>query len=108
MESNRTSRLILPFDNTAGFVTGVALVNLATEAVILNATIRDDTGAQAVCRAVALPAMGHTSFAVPDWQQARNHRVSEYGRRSNNRPGLRFSASSFTSIPVVLPVTVAA
>jgi hypothetical protein len=107
VESSRTSSLILPFDNTAGFVTGVALVNLTTEAVILNATIRDDSGAQSGLQAVALPAMGHTSFAVPDrFSITANRRGTIEFRNTAGGAvtglGLRFSASSFTSIPIIV------
>lgn len=60
LETTRTSRLLLPFDNMAGFLAGVALVNLTADAVIINATIHDDNGAQIGLQAVASPAMGHT------------------------------------------------
>lgn len=107
VESSRTSSLILPFDNTAGFVTGVALVNLANEAVILNATIRDDNGVQSGLQAVALPAMGHTSFAVPDRFSITGSRRGTIEFRNTaggavTGLGLRFSASSFTSIPIIV------
>jgi hypothetical protein len=107
VESNRTSSLILPFDNTTGFVTGAALVNLSTEAVILNATIRDDTGAQSGLQAVALPALGHTSFALPDRFSITGSRRGTIEFRNTaggaiTGLGLRFSASSFTSIPVIV------
>jgi hypothetical protein len=107
VESSRTSSLILPFDNTAGFVTGVALVNLATEAVILSATIRDDTGAQSDLQAVALPAMGHTSFAVPERFSVTGGKRGTIEFRNTaggtvTGLGLRFSASSFTSIPIIV------
>ena len=66
LETNRASRLVLPFDNMAGFATGVALVNLTADAVAINATIRDDNGVQIGLQPFALTAMGHTSFAVGD------------------------------------------
>jgi hypothetical protein len=52
--------------NMGGFLTGVALVNLTNAAMIINATINDDNGAQIGLQAVALPAMGHTSFVIAD------------------------------------------
>jgi hypothetical protein len=108
LETNRSSRLVLPFDNSAGFVTGVALVNLSAEAVIINATIRDDNGAQIDLQAVALPPMGHTSFSVADrFSITRGRRgiidFQNTGGGAVAGLGLRFSPlGSFTSIPIAL------
>lgn len=108
LESGRTSSLVLPFDNTTGFATGVALVNSTTEAVIINATIRDDNGAQLSLQAVALPAMGHTSFSVVDRFSATSGRrgIIEFENTAGGAItglGLRFSPfGSFTSVPVLL------
>jgi hypothetical protein len=108
LESSRSSSLVLPFDNTAGFVTGAALVNLTAEAVIINATIRDDNGTQIGLQAVALPAMGHTSFAVADRFSMTSGRrgIIEFQNTAGGAItglGLRFSAfGSFTSIPVIV------
>jgi len=108
LESSRASSLVLPFDNTAGFATGVALVNSATEAVIINATIRDDNGAQIGLQAVALPAMGHTSFAVADRFSVTNSRrgIIELQNTAGGAItglGLRFSPfGSFTSVPIIV------
>jgi hypothetical protein len=99
------SGLLLPFDNTAGFATGVALVNPTGDAVIVTATIRDDNGAQTGLQAVALPAMGHTSFVVGDRFSVTSGRrgVIEFSNTAGGVVkglGLRFSPfGSFTSIP---------
>ena len=98
--------LLLPYDNTAGFATGVALVNGTGDAVIVTATIRDDNGTQIDLQAVALPAMGHTSFAVGDRFSVTSGRrgVIEFRNAAGGAVtglGLRFSPfGSFTSIPV--------
>jgi len=100
-----SSGLLLPFDNTAGFATGVALVNPTGDAVIVTATIRDENGAQTDLQAVALPAMGHTSFVVGDRFALTSGRrgVIEYTNAAGGVVkglGLRFSPfRSFTSIP---------
>ncbi|MCX6630979.1 MAG: hypothetical protein NTW28_25485 [Candidatus Solibacter sp.] len=105
LESGGTASLLLPFDNTAGFVTGVALVNATSEAVIVTATIRDDNGAQIGLQAVALPAMGHTSFGVTDRFSMTSGRrgIIEFRNTAGGAVtglGLRFSSfGSFTSIP---------
>ena len=58
LESSKASSLVLPFDNTAGFATGVALVNLTKEAITVNATIRDDNGPRSDCRCSRCPRWG--------------------------------------------------
>ncbi len=108
LESSRASSLVLPFDNTAGFATGVALVNSTNQSVIINATIRDDNGAQIGLQAVALPAMGHTSFAVADRFSITSGRrgIIELQNTAGGALtglGLRFSPfGSFTSVPVTV------
>jgi hypothetical protein len=105
LESGGTASLLLPFDNSAGFVTGVALVNATSDAVIVTATIRDDNGAQIGLQAVALPAMGHASFAVADRFSVTSGRrgIIEFRNTAGGAVtglGLRFSPfGSFTSIP---------
>ena len=104
-ESGGTASVLLPYDNTAGFVTGVALVNGTGDAVIVTATIRDDNGAQIGLQAVALPAMGHTSFEVADRFSVTSGRrgIIEFRNTAGGAVtglGLRFSPfGSFTSIP---------
>ena len=52
----------MPFDNTNGAATGIALANISAQAVNTAITIRDDTGAVILTDTLTLPAMGHTSF----------------------------------------------
>jgi hypothetical protein len=81
-------------------------VNATSDAVIVTATIRDDNGAQIGLQAVALPAMGHTAFAVPDRFSVTSGRrgIIEFRNTAGGAVtglGLRFSPfGSFTSIPV--------
>ena len=106
LESGSAASLLLPYDNTLGFATGVALVNGTNNAVIVTATIRDDSGAQTDLQAVALPAMGHTSLVVADRFSMTSGRrgVIEFSNTAGGAItglGLRFSPSgSFTSVPV--------
>jgi hypothetical protein len=108
LEATRGSRLVLPFDNVAGFATGMALVNLTSDAVTINATIRDDSGAQIGLQPFAVPAMGHTSFALNDRLPVTSGRrgVVEFQTTAGAAIaglGLRFSPSgSFTSVPVTI------
>ncbi|MFN0100824.1 MAG: hypothetical protein ACKV2U_01910 [Bryobacteraceae bacterium] len=108
LESGGTASLVLPFDNTVGFSTGVALVNSTAQAVVVNATIRDDNGVQLGLQAVALPAMGHASFAIVDRFSVTGGRRGfiEFQNTAGGAIaglGLRFSPSgSFTSVPVIV------
>jgi hypothetical protein len=65
-------RLLLPFDNSGGFVTGLAIANVdGTQANTINTTLRDEFG-QIVGRRPGEPSNlplntnGHDAFAVPD------------------------------------------
>jgi hypothetical protein len=108
LESTRTSNLVLLYDSTGGFSTGTALVNLTTDSVIINATIRDENGTQIGLQAVALPAMGHTSFAVADRFSITSGRrgIIEFQNTAGGAVtglGLRFSPfGSFTSVPITV------
>jgi hypothetical protein len=63
---NRNARgYVVPFDNTNGSATGIALANVSPQAVNSAITIRDDTGA-VLQDVITLPAMGHTSFNLTD------------------------------------------
>jgi hypothetical protein len=107
LDSGRISTLILPYDNTAGFATGIALVNLTSEAAIVNATIRDDNGTQIGLEAVSLAAMGHTAFNLADRYAitAGQRGIIEFRNQAGGAItglGLRFSPlGTFTSVPVM-------
>lgn len=106
LETTRGSRLFVPFDNSAGFATAVAIVNLTADAATITATIRDDNGAQIGSQPFALTGMGHTSFAIGERFPITNGRRGSIefqtaGGGAIAGLGLRFSPSaSFTSVPV--------
>jgi hypothetical protein len=57
--------MIVPFDNTNGFVTGVALGNLNGSALNLTATFFDDNGnVLGSPQTIFLTGNGHTSFLL--------------------------------------------
>ncbi|MBI5282601.1 MAG: putative Ig domain-containing protein [Candidatus Solibacter usitatus] len=107
LENRIQTSVIVPYDNLAGFSTGVAVVNLGADAQgLITAIMRDDTGAEVGRDLIQLPPNGHTSFSM----HARFPVLS--GRRGfvefqSNQPGgmtalgLRFNpAMSFTNVPV--------
>ena len=106
LENANATNLILPYDNTKGFSTGVALVNPATGPASISFALRDDNGAQLGVQSIALPANGHTSFAVANrFPLAAGRRgIIEIQNTTGGgiaALGLRFRPfGTFTSIPV--------
>ena len=107
LESRVTGAFVLPFDNTDNYTTGVALANVATQSASVAVVIRDDTGTVLLKNSIALPAQGHTSFALAtSYPTTAQHRGSvEFDTPPNGKIsvlGLRFnSTGAFTSIPAV-------
>jgi hypothetical protein len=65
LQTQFSSTITLPYDNTAGFVMGVALANLATATNNLTATIWDESGNQLGTQNLTIVGNGHTSFVLP-------------------------------------------
>jgi len=107
LESTGRSGLILPFDNSDGFSTGIAIVNTGVDRVSLVAVVRDQNGIVLGQYGVPIIARGHTAFVAGERLPASiGRRGSIEFQQSGNAPvsglGLRFSATgSFTSIPAV-------
>jgi len=62
LETRNAASYVLSFDNTSGFVTGVAMANTATQSAFVQVTIRDDNGVVIQSNSVALAALGHNAF----------------------------------------------
>ena len=63
-----TSRVLVPYDNTNGFDTAVAIANTGSTAAIITVGLENSLTSSPVTPAptsITLPAMGHTSFDVP-------------------------------------------
>jgi len=65
LEKRNASAYLLAFDNTAGFVAGVALANTSSQGGSIGISIRDDAGTPVFSSTIALGAMAHTSFVLP-------------------------------------------
>lgn len=106
LQGQSTSAITLPYDNTAGFVMGVAIANLSTATVNVTATIWDESGNRLGTQQMAVAGNGHTSFVLPtqiplttgqrgtvQFQSAVSGGIAGIG--------LRFSPyGTFTSVPV--------
>jgi hypothetical protein len=62
LETRTAGAYVLSFDNTSGFVTGVAMANASTQAANIAVTIKDDNGTVIQSNTIALPALGHSAF----------------------------------------------
>jgi sugar lactone lactonase YvrE len=110
LQNNVESKMDLPFDNTGGFVTGVAVANLSSSGATVTATVLDLNGNQIGTYSLQLNAYGHTSFLFPT-QFAVSANLQGIVQFSNTNGGnlagvgLRASTTTgtFTSIPVILP-----
>jgi hypothetical protein len=107
LEGTSLPGLILPYDNSEGSSTGVAMVNTSAGRVLLVAVVREENGLVLGQYGVPLIARGHTAFVVGERLPASKGRrgsieFQNSGSGTVTGLGLRFSASgSFTSIPVV-------
>jgi hypothetical protein len=107
LETRMADAYWLPFDNTGGYATGVAVANIASEAANIGVVIRDDTGAVLTSNKITIPAHGHSSFDMsvrfPGAAQRRGSlelQTPAGGRISVL--GLRFSPrTAFTTVPVL-------
>lgn len=100
--------VLVPYDNTGGFITGVAVVNLSSNDASVTVIQRDDNGAEIARDTWTLLGRGHTSFAVPVQYPLLSGRRGVLEVLTNQGAGvialgLRFSPSAtFTSVPVLV------
>ena len=94
METRNAASYVLPFDNTNGVSTGIAIANISFETATIPVAIRDDTGAfmadslGTVIAHESLPPLkaecAHVLRAFDaisaDGREARNHRIRHAGR----------------------------
>ncbi len=105
--------LVLPYDNTNGFVTTAGLVNLSTFPSTITATIWDQNGNQLGTQTLSIATLAHMAFAVPTlFPVTAGKRGSVVFASSNTDIGLAglglsfspLTGGSFTSVPL-LPAT---
>jgi len=99
--------LVLPYDNTNGSKTGIALANQSSTAATITVSALDQGGSPvAPSQKITLPPLGHTSFFITDqFSQAANRiGVVEVQNPSGNVTGvglLFYPGGSFTSLPII-------
>ncbi len=96
---------VLMYDNTTGYVTGMAIANPSTQRVLATANIRDEKGYILEQRGISLAAFEHKTYVVPtSWGSTAGKRGSiEFtaGGFGIGVLGLRFGSGSFTSFHVL-------
>ena len=66
LQSEFPTTFTLPYDNTAGFSTGVAIANLSASSAGVTVTAWDESGNLLVTKSIEIVSDGHTSFNLPD------------------------------------------
>jgi hypothetical protein len=108
LEIRTQGNVLVPFDNLAGYSTGVALVNLSATQATVTTVWRDESGVEFGRDTLTLPANGHSAFSLPDKYPALTGRRGVVELQSNQPAGvaalgLRFNPTlSFTSVPVAV------
>ncbi len=107
LEIRNPTSFVLPFDDTAGTTSGLAIANVSNQTANITLNIDDDTGTLQQTTSITLQANQHTSFMLPDkYASAVNKRgtvefVTPMGGRISVI-GLRAtSAGTLTTIPVL-------
>ncbi len=66
LEQRTANSYVLPFDNTSGLTTGLALANADIAPAAVTVVIRNDAGTLLQSTSISLPGNGQTSFMLPD------------------------------------------
>jgi uncharacterized protein (TIGR03118 family) len=105
LDSRLSTSLVLPYDNTNGYQTGVALANQASTSQRITVTVFDQSGAQLTSSQMTLPGSGHAAFFTGSQFTQSGNQLGVIQFQSSGGltgVGLRFSPSgSFTSIPII-------
>jgi len=106
LDARLSSSLVLPYDNTNGSRTGIAIANQSSSLTSITAVLFDQSGAQLGSSLIALPALGHTSFFVTDrFSQSVNRTgIIRFQNPAGNVTGiglLFYPGGAFTSLPII-------
>jgi hypothetical protein len=101
-----STKIVAPYDNAAGFSTGVAVANPSSNSITVIATISDQDGSQLGAQNISLAPNSHTAFFFTEQFPVTAGREGIVTFQSSGSPGLaalglRFSPfGTFTSVPV--------
>jgi hypothetical protein len=97
----------IPFDNTGGLATGIAVANVGSQAATVAVVVKDEAGISLATGNLSLAAQGHASFVIGDrYAAAAGKRgVIEFTAPAGgfiSPIGIRAAASgAFTTIPPI-------
>jgi sugar lactone lactonase YvrE len=105
-DTRLSSALVLPYDNTNGSHTGVAVANQSSVPTTLTVLLLDQGGSQLASSQMPLPAFGHTSFYITNqFPRAANQiGMIKFQNPSGDVTGtglLFYPGGSFTSLPII-------
>jgi hypothetical protein len=98
IESNINQKVILAFDNSQGYVMGVALVNAHSDATAtVTATFHDTDGAVIFTDTLTLTARQHVAYEMPQqWPASANRRGTVEFTTTDFRTGISVLGLRFT------------
>ena len=109
-----SSRALIPYDNTGGHVTSVALVNPTSNSETITVGIQPTTGSSLQPTPIVLPAQGHMAFTMPQQFSttggqsglvefnATNGSIAGLALRSNSTGGLTTAPAYQESGPAII------
>jgi hypothetical protein len=112
LQTQFESKLDLPFDDTSGYNTDLAITNPTNSATTVTATFYDPNGNLLGNYSVPLGAYGHTAFVFPNQfgVTANQQGIAQFTSSSGGNlagVGLRANTGAatgtFTSVPIILP-----
>ena len=105
LDSRLSTSLLMPYDNTNGYQTGLALANQSATAQKVTVTLLDQNGVQLSSSQINLAAYGHTSFFLSSQFSSSANQlgiIQFQGAAGVTGVGLRMSpGGAFTSIPII-------
>ena len=91
LSSGAASSYNLPFDNTGGLATGIAVASSATQSAAVTVTARDQNGVVLANGTLTIPALGHQSFGL----------TSQFSALATARGTLQFTPPAGAQISVL-------
>ena len=108
LDTGKSGDYFVPFDNTNGSSSAIALANVTARAVTTAVAIRNDSGSVILSDTITLPAMGHRSFSLADKYgsvTAQRRGTLEFTTPSPGQVsvlGLSFNATgAFSTVPTI-------
>jgi hypothetical protein len=91
LETQSSSTYTMPFDDTGGISTGIALSVASSSAATIQILVQDDKGNTLATDTISLPGHGHTSFVLG----------TRYTAAGNVRGSIQFQGSAGSEIGVI-------